>query len=161
MGEDRIREAFQYAASGMAIADLDGRFKESNSAYREIVGRTQQELEAETVLSITHPEDRENCSEHLDRLVSGQLHSFVLEKRYVRPDGNAVWVRNSFSLLKDEEGRPSHVILICNDITERRRAEKLLVESEKLAVVGQLAASIAHEINNPPRRRFESDLSDS
>jgi PAS domain S-box-containing protein len=148
-GEDRIREAFEYAASGMAIADLEGHFEESNSAYREIVGRTQFELNSETVLSITHPEDRENCRRHLDDLVSGRRSSFVLEKRYVRPDEIAIWVRNSFSLLRDEQGNPSHVILICNDITERRRAERLLVESEKLAVVGQLAASIAHEINNP------------
>jgi PAS domain S-box-containing protein len=147
--EDRIREVFEYAASGMAIADLEGHFEQSNLAYREIVGRTQQELDLQTVLSITHPEDQENCRRHLTGLVSGQRDSFVLEKRYVRPDGVAVWVRNSFSLLKDRHGTPSHIILICNDVTEQRRAERLLVESEKLALVGQLAASIAHEINNP------------
>lgn len=75
--------------------------------------------------------------------------SFVLEKRYVRFDGGSAWVRSSFSLLKDQKGRPSHIILICNDITEQRRAQRLLVENEKLALMGQLAATIAHEINNP------------
>jgi PAS domain S-box-containing protein len=149
IGEDRIREAFEFAASGMAITDLDGCFQETNPAYREIVGRKQKDLEKESILSITHAEDREDCRSHLDRLLSGETPSFVLEKRYVRPDGISVWVRNSFSLLKDEHGRPSHVILICNDITERRRAERMLMEREKLAVVGQLAMSIAHEINNP------------
>jgi PAS domain S-box-containing protein len=149
IGEDRIREAFEYAASGMAITSLDGRFQETNPAYREIVGRNQQELDEESIISITHEDDRENCRFHLDRLLSGRTPSFVLDKRYVRPDGSAKWVRNSFSLLKDDSGSPSHVILICNDITERRRAERLLVEREKLAVVGQLATSIAHEINNP------------
>ncbi|HEY1578298.1 MAG TPA: PAS domain S-box protein [Terracidiphilus sp.] len=149
IGEDRIREAFEFAASGMAITDLDGRFQETNPAYREIVGRGPKDLEEESILSITHAEDRENCRNHLNRLLSGQTPSFVLEKRYVRPDGISVWVRNSFSLLKDEHGRPSHIILICNDITERRRAEQMLMERETLAVVGQLATSIAHEINNP------------
>jgi PAS domain S-box-containing protein len=149
VGEDRIREAFEYAASGMAVAALDGRIMETNSAYRDIVGRTQLELESETILSLTHPEDRENCRQHLDNLISGQLNNFVLEKRYVRSDGTPVWVRNSFSLLKDDHGKALQIILVCNDITERRRAEQLLVESEKLAVVGQLAASIAHEIANP------------
>jgi PAS domain S-box-containing protein len=149
IGEDRIREAFEYAASGMAITDLDGRFQETNPAYREIVGRTHGNLQEETILSITHDDDRENCRYHLDKLLSGEAPSFVLEKRYVRPDESSVWVRNSFALLKDEQGCPSHIILICNDITERRRAERLLVEQEKLAVVGQLATSIAHEINNP------------
>jgi PAS domain S-box-containing protein len=149
IGEDRIREAFQYAASGMAITDLDGHFQETNPAYRGIVGRGPEDLDRESILSITHQEDRQNCREHLDRLVSGAMASFVLEKRYVHLDGSAAWVRSSFSLLKDQKGRPSHIILICNDITEQRRATRLLVENEKLALMGQLAATIAHEINNP------------
>jgi PAS domain S-box-containing protein len=149
IGEDRIREAFEYAASGMAITDLDGRFQETNPAYRETIGRSQEELDEQSILSITHEEDRDRCRQHLERLLSGQEPSFVLEKRYNRPDGKCVWVRNSFSLLKDERGAASHIILICNDITERRQAERLLVEHEKLAIVGQLASSIAHEINSP------------
>lgn len=147
--EDRIREAFEYAASGMAITDLKGCFQETNPAYREIVGRTLMDLQAESILSITHDDDREKCRYLLEKLRSGETPSFVLEKRYQRPDQSSVWVRNSFSLLKDERGLPSHIILICNDITEKRRAQRLLVEQEKLVLVGQLATSIAHEINNP------------
>lgn len=149
IGEDRIREAFENAASGMAITDLEGCFRQTNLAYREIVDRSDEDLSRETILSITHAEDRDTCHQHLHQLVSGKKASFVLEKRYLRPDGSPVWVRNSFSLLKDGTGQPTHIILICNDITERRRAERMLMESEKLAVVGQLAASISHEINNP------------
>jgi two-component system sporulation sensor kinase C len=148
-GKDWIREAFQYAASGMAITDLGGHFQETNPAYRGIVGRGPEELDRESILSITHQEDRQNCREQLDRLVSGEMPSFVLEKRYVHLDGSAAWVRSSFSLLKDQKDRPLHIILICNDITEQRRAMRLLVENEKLVVMGQLASTIAHEINNP------------
>ncbi len=148
-GEDRILEAFAYAASGMAITDLDGCFEEANGAYRDIVARTQGELGKETILSLTHPDDQERCRRELHRLLRGEVNSSVLEKRYVRPNGDAVWVRNSFSLLRGPDGRPLHIILVCNDITARRRAERLLVENEKMVVVGQLAASIAHEINNP------------
>ena len=133
----------------MAITDLDGHFQETNPAYNQLVGRAEQELQRETILSLTHPDDRATSQENLTRLLAEEIPSFVLEMRYVRPSGEAVWVRSSFSLLKDEDGRPSHVILICNDITERRRAERMLIESEKLATVGQLAYSIAHEINNP------------
>lgn len=133
----------------MAITNLEGQFEETNPTYQKIVGRKQEDLDQETILSITHEDDRERCREQLNRLLSGELASFVLEKRYVRPDGSFVWIRNSFSLLKNGEGLPSHIIMICNDVTEQRRAEQLLLEREKLAVVGQLASSIAHEINNP------------
>lgn len=149
IGEDRIREAFEYAASGMAITDLEGRFQETNPEYRHVLGRTEEELARETIFSVTHPDDRAECQSQLARLLNGEVPSFVVEKRYVRPAGDSVWVRNSFSLLKDRRGHPVHIILICNDITERRRAERMLIESEKLATVGQLASSIAHEINDP------------
>jgi PAS domain S-box-containing protein len=148
-GEYRIREAFQYAAAGMAITDLDGRFQETNPAYNRILDRTEEELQHETILSVTDPADREDCGEQIARLVAGDIPSFVTEKRYLRVSGEPIWVRNSFSLLKDQGGVPTHIILICDDITERRRAERLLIESEKLATVGQLTSSIAHEINDP------------
>ncbi len=149
IGEDRIREAFRYAASGMAITDLTGRFEETNLAYRQIVNRTEEQLHQETILSLTHSEDREHCEREIKRLISGEITSFTLDKRYVRPNGLPVWVHNSFSLLGGHFHRPSHIILNCNDITERLRAERLLRASEKLALVGQLASSIAHEIMNP------------
>ena len=148
-GKARIQEAFQYAAAGMALTDIQGRFEQTNPAYNEIVGRTDRELKGEDILSVTHEDDREKCRRELRRLLAGEVQSFVKEKRYVRPAGEAVWVRNSFSLLRDGNDQPVHIILICTDISARRRAERLLVEREKLATVGQLATSIAHEINNP------------
>ena len=147
--EARLREVFEFAASGMAITDLEGRFQHTNPLYREILGRSEEDLEAETFHTITHDEDQAVCESQTQRLLRGEIPSFVLEKRYVRVDGSTVWVRNSFSLLKDSTGQAQHIVLICNDISERRRAEALLIESEKLAVAGQLAASVAHEINNP------------
>ena len=75
------------------------------------------------------------------------------------PIKTAVWVRNSFSLLKDEQGSPSHIILVCNDITEHLRAEQLIHrERETSQFVGQLASSIAHEINNPLEGALNSHL---
>ncbi len=149
IGEDRIREAFEYAVVGMAITDLEGHFQETNPAFHLIVGRSERELDRETIYSVTHEEDRANCHRHLARLVAGEIPSFTVEKRYLRPGRDTVWVHNSFSLLRDAEGRAAHIIVICNDITERRRVERLLIENEKLATIGQLASSIAHEINDP------------
>ncbi len=85
IGEDRIREAFEYAAAGMAITDLDGHFQETNPAYERILDRTEEQLRHETVLSVTHPEDRDNCQQHLNALLSGTIPSFVIEKALCSP----------------------------------------------------------------------------
>ena len=148
-GEDRLREGFKYAASGMALTDLDGRFQETNPAYRQIFGRTELALASETILSLLDEEDRPPCESELKRLLAGEIPSFVMEKRYLQPSGKPVWVHTSFSLLKNPDSRPRFIILICSDTTDHRRAEQRLAEMEKLAMVGQLTSSIAHEINNP------------
>jgi signal transduction histidine kinase len=60
-----------------------------------------------------------------------------------------VWVRNSVSLLRDEKHTPLQIVTIAEDLTLYRLAERALIQNEKLAAVGRLSASIAHELNNP------------
>ena len=146
---DRLSEAFEHAAAGMAITDLEGHFLETNPAFRHIVGRSAEDLSRQTLLSVVHPDDRRECEQNIEELASGRSSAFVREQRYMRPGGEAVWVRNSTALLHTSQTQFAQFISICEDITERRRAERLLYESEKLAIVGRLASSIAHEINNP------------
>ncbi|MGB6194494.1 MAG: PAS domain S-box protein, partial [Terracidiphilus sp.] len=67
----------------------------------------------------------------------------------VRKDGQRIWTRWVSEPLKDNEGRVTGLTKVLRDETERLRAETSLRESEKLAVVGRMASSIAHEINNP------------
>jgi PAS domain S-box-containing protein len=147
--EPRISEAFEYAQIGLAIIDLRGVFQVTNPAFRRLLDRPSDALAQESIFSIAHPDDLETYHIGIDRLVSGLSLSFVSEKRYLRSGGSAVWVRTSFSLLKAFNAHSSCIILICDDLTEKIRAEEILLESEKLAVVGRLASSIAHEINNP------------
>ena len=147
--EPRISEAFEYTQTGMAIIDLKGAFQVTNPAFRRILDRSSDALARESIFSIAHPDDLESYRLEIDRLISGLSLSFVSEKRYVRPDGSAIWARTSFSLLKAFNAHSSSIILICDDLTEKKQAEQILLESEKLAIVGRLASSIAHEINNP------------
>ena len=61
----------------------------------------------------------------------------------------------SVSPLRNEEGAPIGVLGIARDITERKTLEKQVQDAERLASIGQLAAGVAHEINNPLRRNIE------
>ena len=83
------------------------------------------------------------------QLLEAKIPGFVIEKRYLRGDGSVVWVRNSVSLMSGEPSSPGHLISICEDISDRKRAEGVLKRQEQMAAIGRLTSSILHEINNP------------
>jgi PAS domain S-box-containing protein len=82
-------------------------------------------------IEITHPEDREKDLEKLRRLVRGEVPEYSNEKRYLRKDGRVVWVQVHISLVRDGQGWPLHTVAVVQDITERKRVEAALRESEE------------------------------
>ncbi len=147
--EDRLWTIVQQTPAAMAVTDLQGQILEANAAFCRILNRTPEEAKRESIQSLTHPEDLPRNQAELNKLASGKSSCFVIEKRYLRPDGSEVWVRNSCSALHDGDGRPVQLVVVSEDIAEWRKAEEALRESQRLAAVGRLATSIAHEINNP------------
>jgi PAS domain S-box-containing protein len=120
---------FEQATAGLAIGALDGSFLVVNDRYCRIVGRSREELLALRMHDLTHPNDLPLNATLYQRLVnSGE--PFEIEKRYVRPDGSTVWVNNSVSAIRDDDGRLVSVIAVSIDLTDRRRIEAALRESE-------------------------------
>src|SRR4029079_12725877 len=70
------------------------------------------------------------------------------EERVRRKDGQFVWVRLTISPVRTSSGDPQHLIVILEDVSERRRLEERLRESEKLEAIGRLAGGVAHDFNN-------------
>jgi diguanylate cyclase (GGDEF)-like protein/PAS domain S-box-containing protein/putative nucleotidyltransferase with HDIG domain len=124
LGEERFRGAFEAAVIGMALVDPEGRWLRVNSALREIVGYTEPELLGSTSQAITHPDDLEADLESRRRLLSGEIDSCQLEKRYLRKGGEVVWVRLSVTLVRELGGRPLHLVALVEDVTPRKRAEE-------------------------------------
>src|SRR5262249_54445263 len=122
--EDFFQEAFAHAAVGMAVTDLAGRFLQVNPAFCAITGYSQAELLAADFVAITHPDDRAGNLLLNRQLLAGDISSFDLEKRYVKKNGATVWVLVSVSLRRDDQGEPTHIIALCQDITSRKRAEE-------------------------------------
>jgi PAS domain S-box-containing protein len=144
-----IASMFEHAATGFAVTDAGGKVVDLNKALARIVDRGPAEIQGENLFQLTHPEDQSRHEALLQQLLAAEIPGFVIEKRYVRPDGDVVWVRNSVSVMGQEQAEPPHLVSICEDITARKRAERVLEQQEQMASVGRLTSSILHEINNP------------
>jgi PAS domain S-box-containing protein len=145
----KICELFAHAATGLAVTDLNGNVLHANESLARIVDWTIAELGDANLFELTHPDDQPRHRQMLDKLLAAEIPGFVIEKRYLRKDGSAVWVRNSVSLLNDEQSDSSHLVSICEDISRRKEAERVLEQQEQMAAMGRLTSSIVHEINNP------------
>lgn len=101
----------------------------------------------ESWLATIHPEDREEAPEAVrNAVITG---SFDTEYRTLREDGTIFWTAVRGKLLRNEHGDPMRLLGVCMDITDRKMTQDVLIKTEKLAAAGRLAASIAHEVNNP------------
>ncbi|CAN5506607.1 hypothetical protein BH20ACT19_BH20ACT19_04230 [soil metagenome] len=124
--KERFRLAFAGAPIGMALMDLEGRFTSVNQALCDITGFPEAELKGRQSREITHPDDRELSLEALDDLLSGEIETHQVEKRYLHATGAAVWVQLSATLLRDSRSEALHYLLQVQDITERRRFHQQL-----------------------------------
>lgn len=120
--EERFKTLFNQAATGIAQADLDGKFLLVNQRYCEMLGRTQEELRHLHVQDLTLSEDLPASQLQFKHcLETGE--PYVLEKRCIRADGSLIWVRNHVSLIRDRHGHPHSMVAVSLDITERMQAE--------------------------------------
>ena len=112
--------AFDHAPIGMAIIGADGRFVRVNDALCGMLGRRRGELVGVRDNELTHPDDRERDVELAWRILRGELDSVQLEKRFLRPDGEVVWVIANMTYLRDDDGAGIAWVGQWQDVTAHR-----------------------------------------
>lgn len=121
--ESRFRTMFQIASVGMWVVDArDECLLHVNNKFCEITGYTRAELIQQPFRNLTHPDDRQADWEIYERATRGETQQYYNEKRYVRKDGTAVWVRVNAAFLRDAEGIAVRSMGVVEDITEQKRA---------------------------------------
>ncbi|WP_263411796.1 sensor histidine kinase [Terriglobus aquaticus] len=146
----RSREEFEMgmeaASLGMWHYNPETRQVIADDRMHRIVGSPKPNGEVAYWLNLLHPEDQERVAEHFRGVLAGK-HDYDIEYRILR-DGEVRWLRSKGKASQAADS-PQELFAIVEDVTERKLAETALRQNEKLAAVGRLAASIAHEINNP------------
>jgi diguanylate cyclase (GGDEF)-like protein/PAS domain S-box-containing protein len=124
--EQRFRTAFEAAPIGMALSDLEGRFIQVNDALCALTGYTREELEELSFTDLSHPSDVARDEEMMQGLLSGEQHTYWMEKRYIDVVGQVVWVAVHATLVRAPDGSPQHFLGQIQDVSERVRYEAQL-----------------------------------
>jgi len=125
-----LEAMFGQASLGISHLTLDGRLTRVNRRMADIIGRPIQAAVGLTCEQITHQDDWPSHERLIEQVAAGSLKEIAIDKRYLRPDGTAVWVHVSMAPLLDHTGEPEGLIAIVEDIAERHEAEDRLRASE-------------------------------
>lgn len=138
----------QNSDDGIVSKNLDGTITSWNNAAARIFGYSAEEIVGKSILTIIPPHLHGEEAEIISRIRAGQrVDHYETVRR--RKDGSLIEVSITVSPIRNEEGTIIGASKIARDISTRLQMERLLLQSEKLAATGRMAATIAHEINNP------------
>ena len=118
-----FEHSFENAAVGMAHLSLQGTWLRVNRKLCEITGYSAQELLDLTFKGITHPDDLARDLVYLEQLLSRKISGYETEKRYLRKDGNIIWVALQVCIVFGADGNPAYGISVIQDITQRKQTE--------------------------------------
>ena len=155
VNEERWRQLFEKVPVGVVLTDSFQRYVAANPAFQRMTGYSEAELRGLSPLDITHEDDLAATEAIIAAHATGEPYERYIEKRYRRRDGGIRWAEVS-AFLAPFTGSSDLLGAVVVDVTEHKRAEEALrvaqtelAHAARLTTLGQLTASIAHEINQP------------
>ena len=122
-GERRFEAIFKNAAIGIILIDDEGKFFEVNDAFCKMVEYTKNELIGTNCNDISYPEDKHLHIQFFKNLTTGELENYYLEKRFIKKDEDVIWVRVTFSAIRQNNGNFLYSIGVVENITPQKEAE--------------------------------------
>jgi PAS domain S-box-containing protein len=148
IGSQRLVAIIESSDDAIISKDLNSIVTTWNEAAQRMFGYTAEEMIGQSILRVIPTELRYEEDEILSKLRAGERIEHYETTRQ-KKSGETFDVSVSISPLKDDSGNIIGASKIARDISDRKRVERLVLQSEKLAATGRMAAAIAHEINNP------------
>jgi PAS domain S-box-containing protein len=148
--QDTLRLAYEQRLITENIRDLigmldqQGRYLYASPSYRHVLGYSPTTLTGAVMFDFIHPDDLPGARELWAQAIASQTIQATLRTRHA--DGSWRWLESTGAVVV-RQGAPS-VVMVSRDITERRRLEAELLQSQKMETVGRLAGGVAHDFNN-------------
>jgi PAS domain S-box-containing protein len=149
MQTDLFESAFKFSPIGIALVSPEGKWLKVNDALLNLLGYGEDEFLTQDFLQMTHPEDLKADLDLVTELILGNRETYQMEKRYYHKDGSLVYALLSVSLIRNDDFSPRFFISQIQDLSELKKTQAKLHNNSKMVALGEMAAGIAHEINNP------------
>lgn len=146
--EERFRRVFEEGPLGMALIGSDHRFLKVNEALCRMVQYSRAELTRRSFADLAHPDDLQAGVQVAERLFRREIPSYRMQQRYVKKDGEVIWINVTACLILAGEGKHLYGLAMIEDISELKRSAEEALARQKLECVGTLASGIAHDFNN-------------
>ncbi|WP_338779105.1 PAS domain S-box protein [Metabacillus sp. FJAT-52054] len=148
--EKKYRLLAEHSSDLIMIHDVNGRYQYISPSFKTLLGYEPCELIGCDPYDFIHPEDIQTVKNHHLQIVTNKQAMPVVSYRVRRSDDSYIWVDTEIKAVLDENtGELTELISISRDVQQRIETYELLRKSERLAIVGQMAAAVAHEIRNP------------
>ena len=129
--EKLFRGVFEISPLGLALIQPDYRLAKVNASLCRMSGYSEAELIGKNPFDLTHPEDLQQSMSLAQRLFRGEIPYYQIEKRYIKKSGEIIWATMIATILRDRQGRPLLGLGMIEDITDRKRTEAALRQSEE------------------------------
>lgn len=138
---------FEHAQDAIAVFSLDQKLIAVNPAFEEMYGWTKEECIGKSI-PLTPPSEFERIADRQKRMLQGRSFKNIRSKE-LRKDGTVFEAETTVAPIYDNNKELVALSLITRDITERLQAERLKIDAIKLNAIGEIAATVAHEVRNP------------
>ena len=139
--EEKFRLLFDKSPTAMGLANMKGKLINVNQSLCQLVGYSEEELLSRGCVDITHPENREKEKKLFNQLLSGEINSFSLEKRYITINNQIIYGLHQATLIRDIEGKPLYLLGQTIDITQQTHQNLALQENEER--LGRIISTIS------------------